>query len=96
MQASGRALPAEAVTFAAPIEVSAAVAVKPLKAATVPVSVEANEAIPAADANEVPPARKPIAVGHVASHPDVSGARARRNIGHRSARVNPKLGCLSC
>jgi hypothetical protein len=83
-QASGRELPAETVMTAIPVAVPAEdrAPVKMHKGATV------------AEASEVPPSGNPISIGLVAGDPDVSRSRAGRNVGYRSARVNPKFDRL--
>jgi hypothetical protein len=50
--------------------------------------------IPTAEAAEIPDSRNPIAICHVTGCPDISGARARRNIGYRSAHSISEFGCL--
>jgi hypothetical protein len=55
---------------------------------------EADYRAAEADACEVPIPRDPIAIRHVAGHPDVSCARARRNVSHRPAYAKTKFSCL--
>jgi hypothetical protein len=58
------------------------------------VAINSFKAIPVPKAGKVPPAGNPISIGLVAGDPDIPRSRAGRNIGHRSARINPKFGRL--
>jgi len=57
-------------------------------------AVIANHRADGANAAEVPEARNPVAVVHVAGRPEISGAGAGRNVSHRSAHADSKFGCL--
>ena len=59
-------------------------------------AIEVDERSDADHADKVPVARNPVAIVVVAGNPGVSGARARRHIGHRPANGNSKLSGLSC
>jgi hypothetical protein len=100
-QAAETALSAVAIPSAVVIPVAIVVAVAGLvaiipaavKVAAVTINIgESIVAVPIA--YEVPAPWDPIAIGHVAGRPGVSRPRARRNIGHRPANIDSKLGCL--
>lgn len=57
-------------------------------------AIEPDHRAAEAAAANVPEPRNPVAIGHVAGCPDVSRSWAGRNVSHRSAHINPKLGCL--
>jgi hypothetical protein len=73
------------------------IAVKGVVAAVV-VAIPAAEVVAVivsiCDADVVPISRNPVAAVVVAPNPDIPRTRARRNVGHRPANINPKLGCL--
>jgi len=89
-----RGLPAK--TFMSPVKsaVEVPVAIEVPVAATVEATVIADCVSTASENRAIPESRHPVAIGHVAGGPDISGARARRNIGYRSAYSKSKFGCL--
>jgi len=77
-----------------PAEVFMTAVKMPVETATVEAAIVADLRAEEASAAKVPEPRNPVAVGHVAGRPNVSRSWAGRNISHRSAHINPKLGCL--
>lgn len=77
-----------------PAEVFMTAVKMPVEAAVVEPAIVADHRSGVAAAAKVPEPRNPVAISHVAGRPYVSRSWAGRNVSHRSAHINPKLGCL--
>jgi len=88
-------VPVVAIVIAA-VAIAVKIVITIKVAITVPSAIVVAVIVPVSDADVVPISWNPVAAVVVAPNPDIPCTRARRNVGHRPANINPKLGCLGC